>query len=125
MLAVPRERVHNQAFNVGQTAENYRVSQLAEIVRQEIPGCTIRYAEGGGPDKRCYRVDFSKIERLLPEFRPQWNVRRGVCQLREAYRAAGLTQADVLGPRYRRLEVLRELLTSGAIDSTLRWTNTP
>lgn len=121
LLAVPRQRVHNQALNVGRSAENYRVRELAEIVREVVPGSTVRYAEGAGPDKRCYRVDFEKIARLVPEFQPQWDVRRGACQLLEAYRAAGITAADVLGPRYRRLGVLRELLDAGQIDGTLRW----
>jgi nucleoside-diphosphate-sugar epimerase len=121
LLSVPRERVHNQALNVGRSSENYRVRELAEIVREVVPGSTIRYAEGAGPDKRCYRVDFGKIARLVPEFQPQWDVRRGACQLLEAYRAAGLTEAQVIGPRYRRLGVLRELMTGGRIDSELRW----
>lgn len=122
VLSARAERVRNEAFNVGRTAENYRISEVAEIVTQEVPGSKVRYAEGGGPDLRCYRVDFGKIERLLPEFQPQWTVRRGAAQLRDAYRAVGLSEADVLGPRFRRLDVLRELLASGQIDSTLRWT---
>jgi nucleoside-diphosphate-sugar epimerase len=119
-----RERVHGQAFNVGSTAENYRISELAEIVRQTVPGSEIEYAEGAGPDKRCYRVDFSKIARQVPEFEPQWHARRGARQLYEAYRAVGLTEGDIDGPRYRRLGTLQNLLASGRLDSTLRWVRT-
>src|SRR5215831_6902574 len=55
VLAAPREVVHNQVFNVGRTDQNYRISELAAIVMETVPGCTVEYAPGGGPDKRCYR----------------------------------------------------------------------
>ena len=35
-MEAPREAIHNQAFNVGATEENYRVSELAEIVEQVL-----------------------------------------------------------------------------------------
>jgi nucleoside-diphosphate-sugar epimerase len=77
VLAAPRDVVHNQALNVGQTEENYRISELADIVQDVVPGSRIEYAKDGGPDPRCYRVDFGKIRRLLPDFKPQWNARLG------------------------------------------------
>ena len=78
-------------FNVGQTEENYRIRELAEIVAETVPGCRVEYAPGGGPDKRCYRVNCDKIRRVLPNFRPQWTARKGAQELYDAYRAAGLT----------------------------------
>src|SRR5262249_19783395 len=89
VLDAPRELVHNQAFNVGQTNENYRISELATIVTETVPGSTVEYANGGGPDKRCYRVDCGKIARVLPSFQPQWTARKGAQELYEAYQAAG------------------------------------
>ena len=86
VLTAPRGAVHNEAFNVGRTEENYRVSELAEMVRQAVPGCSIEYAAGGGPDRRCYRVDCSKFPRQVPQFQPKWSVRRGIAQLIDAYR---------------------------------------
>ena len=77
MLDAPRELGHDQAFNVGRTAENYRIRELAEIVAETVPGCAITYADDAGPDKRCYRVDCGKIERVLPAFQPRWDARRG------------------------------------------------
>src|SRR5215475_8119133 len=81
LLAASRDLVHNQAFNVGQTEENYRIRELAEIVQEVVPGSRIEYAKDGGPDPRCYRVDFGKIQGLLPDFKPQWNARRGAVEL--------------------------------------------
>src|ERR1700743_2919975 len=72
VLEAPQEAIHNETFNVGQTEENYRISQLADIVEETVPGCRIEYAAGGGPDKRCYRVRFEKHGRSRPNFRPQW-----------------------------------------------------
>ena len=121
VLAAPREVVHNQALNVGQTNENYRVRELAEIVRQVVPGSRIEYAEDGGPDPRSYRVDFAKIHRLLPQFKPQWNARRGAESLYAAYRTIGLVLEDCEGPRFKRIDHLKHLLVTGRVDATLRW----
>jgi nucleoside-diphosphate-sugar epimerase len=121
VLAAPREAVHNQAFNVGQTEENYRIRELAEIVRETVPGSKIEYASDGGPDPRCYRADFSKIFRVLPDFKPRWNAREGARELYAAYQAVGLALADYEGPRYKRIEHLKQLLRTGRLDQALRW----
>lgn len=121
VLGASREVVHNQALNVGQTEENYRIRELADIVREVVPGSRIEYAEGGGPDPRCYRVDFGKIHRLLPEFKPQWNARRGAEELYGAYRTAGLVIDDCEGPRFKRIDHLKYLMSSNRVDATLRW----
>src|SRR2546422_583565 len=81
LLVAPREVVHNRAFNIGRTDENYRIRELVEIVREAVPGSEIEYAQGGGPDPRCYRVDFGRELRELPDFRPTWTARDGARQL--------------------------------------------
>ncbi len=121
VLAAPRELVFNETFNVGRTEENYRIRELAAIVADTVPGCRIEYAPDGGPDKRCYRVSFDKIRRILPGFRPQWNVRDGAQELYDAYRAAGLTREDVTIGRYLRINSIKSLQSSGRLDASLRW----
>jgi nucleoside-diphosphate-sugar epimerase len=121
-LMAPREAIHNQAFNVGQTEENYTVTELAEIVSEVVPGSRIEYAEGGRPDPRSYRVDFSKIRRMLPDSKPQWNVRRGAEELYATYRNAGVVAEDFEGPRFKRSAHIQQLLAGGRLDATLRWT---
>jgi nucleoside-diphosphate-sugar epimerase len=121
VLGAPRDVVHNQALNVGQTEENYRIRQLADIVQDVVPGSRIDYAADGGPDPRCYRVDFGKIQRLLPDFKPQWNARRGAEELYAAYRAGELVIEDCEGPRFKRIDHLKQLLAAGRVDATLRW----
>jgi len=120
-LHAPRELVHNQAFNVGQTKENYQIRDIAAMVEEIVPGSRVKYAEGGGPDLRCYRVNCDKIARILPEFRPQWTVRRGTEQLYAAYKEHGLTVEEFTGTRYIRIKHLRSLLASSRLDPTLRW----
>src|SRR5215470_12359907 len=66
VLEAPREAIHNQAFNVGQTAHNYRIRDLAEIVATVVRGCNIEFAPDASPDKRSYRVSFEKIKCKLP-----------------------------------------------------------
>ena len=121
VLDAPREIVHDQAFNVGRTAENYRIRELAEIVAETVPGCDITYAEDAGPDKRCYRVDCGKLERTLPAFLPRWDARRGARELAEAYLEAGLTAEEFLGARFIRLKRIQQLRSEGRLDAALRW----
>jgi nucleoside-diphosphate-sugar epimerase len=121
VLAAPRELIHNEVFNVGVTAENYRIRELADIVQQTVPGCRVEYASGGGPDKRCYRVNCKKIHRTLPSFQPRWDARKGARQLYEAYRAAGLEAEDLRNHRYTRIAHIRRLLNRGLLDRSLRW----
>lgn len=120
-LHAPRERVHNEAFNVGRSDENYRIRQLAEIVADTVPGSEIRFAEEASPDVRCYRVNCDKIARALPEFRPRWNARQGAQELYAAYRKVGLRLDDFEGARYRRINHLQHLISSGRLDENLRW----
>ena len=125
VLHAPRELVHNEAFNVGRSEENYRVRTLGALVEQVVAGSKVRYAEGGGPDPRCYRVDCSKLMRTLPEYQPQWTVRKGMEQLRDAFEKNGLTREELLGDRYFRIKRLLALRSAGLIDESLRWTSTP
>jgi nucleoside-diphosphate-sugar epimerase len=118
-----RELVHNEAFNVGVSSENYRIRELAEIVKETVPGSEVEFAEGAGPDKRNYRVDCSKLPETLPSFKPQWTARRGAGELYEAYRRHGVDLDEFEGPRYKRVAHIRELLASGKLDDKLRWTS--
>jgi len=122
VLDAPREVIHNQIFNVGRNDENYRIRELAEIVAQVVPGCSIEYAPGGGPDLRCYRVNFDKIGRLLPEFRPQWTARKGAQELYDAYRDERLTFEDIERGRYVRINTIQRLQRTDKLDNSLRWT---
>ena len=121
VLHAPRELVHNRAFNVGQTAENYRISEVAQTVEEVVAGSRVTFAEGAGPDTRCYRADCDLLPQVLPEFDPQWTVRRGVEQLHEAYMRYGLVEADLTGASFVRLKRIAHLQGEGFIDEGLHW----
>jgi nucleoside-diphosphate-sugar epimerase len=121
VLEAPREVVHNEAFNVGRSDENYQIRDLAEVVHNVVPNCEVEYAADGSPDNRSYRVDFSKIEEALPAFQPQWTSRRGAEEVYHALRDAGITPEDFEGPRYRRIHHIKNLLQRGSLSDDLRW----
>ena len=119
-LEAPTDAVFNEAFNVGQTAHNYQIRDLARIVAGVVPGCEVDFADGAGPDTRSYRVSFEKIKTRLPNFKPQWDAKKGAEQLYKAYRASGITLDDFEGPRYQRIGHINKLLADGILDTDLR-----
>jgi nucleoside-diphosphate-sugar epimerase len=119
VLEAPRALVHNQAFNVGSSSENYQIRDVVEIVRSVVPGSTVRYLEGGGPDPRCYRVDCGKLARTLPGFRTAWDVRRGATELYDAYMRHGLTRE--MFSKFTRINRIQELMAAGRLDGSLCW----
>lgn len=121
VLEAPREAIHNEAFNVGRNGENYQIRDVATLVGEEVPGCTVTFAEGASPDTRSYRVSFDKIARHLPGWQPRWTVRDGIRQVRDAITRLDL-QPDVFeGARYSRIAHLRAHLDAGRLTSDLRW----
>ena len=121
VLNAPREAVHNEAFIVGREEENYRVSEIAEVVRQAVPGCRVEYAKNPSPDRRCCRADFGKIARILPDFKPQWNIRRGAEELYNAFREHQLTLEELEGTTYKRIDTIKQLMSAGQLGADLRW----
>jgi nucleoside-diphosphate-sugar epimerase len=118
VLNASADIVCNQTFNVGNTEENYRIRELADIVAETVPGCRIEYAADGGPDKRCYRVTCNKIERVLG-FKAQWTARKGAQELHDSYCRAGLT--DQQRSSYLRIATIQGLLKKGKLDASLHW----
>lgn len=119
VLAAPRDVIHDQAFNVGRVGENYRVRDVANLVAEVVPDCVVSFADGAAPDIRDYRVDFTKIERELPGYQPQWTVRRGIEELWAAYQFE-MTPALFEGPQYFRLRTVQQLINRGDLDLDLR-----
>jgi nucleoside-diphosphate-sugar epimerase len=119
-LEAPRELVHDEAFNVGRSDENFQIRDVAAIVEEIVPGSVVEYAPGGGPDLRNYRVDCSKIAEVLPAFRPEWTVRRGIEELQAAFEAVGLTLEEFTSGRFLRIRHVKELQAAGELGDDLR-----
>jgi nucleoside-diphosphate-sugar epimerase len=120
MLEAPRELVHDQAFNVGRAEDNVQVRDIADMVREAVPGSSVTLADNAGPDLRDYRVDFSKLTGTFPELALRWRVRDGVSELVDSFTSHGLTYEDFLSSRYVRLRRIKELLSGGVVDEMLR-----
>ncbi len=121
VLNADRDLVHNEAFLVGRENENYRVREIAEVVRQTVPGCHVEYAQNPSPDRRCCRADFGRIARTLPDFKPQWDIRRGAEELHNAYRQNQLNLADLEGTKYKRVDTIKRMLEADQLRHDLRW----
>lgn len=118
VLEAPREVVHDQAFNVGRDEDVVQVREIALAVAERF-GAPVTFAEGATADLRDYRVDFAKLTRELPGFRPEWTVATGIDELAEDMARQGLTADAFEGPRYVRLKRIQELMGAGRLDDRL------
>jgi nucleoside-diphosphate-sugar epimerase len=121
VIEAPQALVHNQAFNIGTSEENYQVKDLVRMVQEAVPGTRATLGAEAGADPRSYRVDCSKLARLLPRAVPTRTVRQGIRELVDAYRAHGLTAEEFLGPRFTRIKRIQALQQAGRLDDSLRW----
>jgi len=119
-LSAPIEAIHGQAFNVGRSAENFQIRQVATMVAEVVPNCEVSFADGASPDLRNYKVDFRKAETKLPGYRPRWTLREGIEEIYRAYDKWKMTKEVFLGPRYYRLRTVRGLQDRGVLDESLR-----
>jgi nucleoside-diphosphate-sugar epimerase len=120
VLSAPAELIRGEAFNVGSTAENYQIRDLATIVGEAVPDSIVDFADGASADARDYRVDCDKIGRVLG-FTTHWTARLGAEELLRAYRQTGLTLGEFEGPRYQRIAHIRSLLADGTLGPDLRF----
>jgi nucleoside-diphosphate-sugar epimerase len=116
-----QEVIHNLAVNVGSNTENYQMRDLANFVKEVVPGCEIEYADGAGPDTRCYRVNFDKIHRVFPNFKTKWTAKMGVEQCYQSYLKHGLNKDDYEGIKYMRIAHIKNLIEEGKLDTNLFW----
>ncbi|HMQ51125.1 MAG TPA: SDR family oxidoreductase [Anaerolineae bacterium] len=121
-LAAPREIIHNQVFNVGDTNENYRVREIAEIVADVFPDCQVSFGQNDG-DNRSYRVSFEKINSELPGFKCQRNAALGALQMRQMFERINLTTEIFQYRNYTRLKQLQHLINTHQIDHDFYWKN--
>jgi nucleoside-diphosphate-sugar epimerase len=122
VLEAPRELVHDEAFNIGRAPDNVQVRDIAEMVRDAVPGSSVTLADGAGPDVRNYRVDFAKLAGTFPGLRLRWSVREGIEELVRSYTKYGLTYDDFTSSRFVRLRRIHELMSAGVLNEMLHRT---
>jgi nucleoside-diphosphate-sugar epimerase len=119
-LEAPRESVHNQIFNVGDTKENYRVREIAEIVSETFPGCSLTLGKSDG-DNRSYKVSFEKIKQVLPSFQAHHTARMGAEQLRELFERIEMPAETFEYRAFTRLKQLQHLIRTKQVDTEFFW----
>lgn len=121
ILEAPKENIHNEAFNIGSSEENYRIRDVAKIVAEVVPNCDLSFAPEAGPDLRNYRVNCDKIHNIIPTFQPKWTVKKGVFELYNAFKNVNLSPEIFEGPKFKRILHIQNLLDSGKLNSQLFW----
>jgi nucleoside-diphosphate-sugar epimerase len=119
-LTAPRESIHNEIFNVGDDAQNYRISEIAQIVGTVFTGCSVSLGPQGG-DNRSYRISFQKIRQHLPQFQCRWTAERGARQLHEVFRRIAMTEDTFSFRAFTRIKQLKHLLATQQIDDSFYW----
>lgn len=119
-LEAPRDIVHNQIFNVGDTSNNYRVKEIAEIIADIFKGCKLSFGDNGA-DNRSYRVSFEKINTVLPGFKCDWNAQRGAEQLYDLFQRIDMTEETFTSRGFTRLKQLEYLIRTAQIDQDFFW----
>ncbi len=121
VVEAPIEQVNGKSFNVGQNSENFQIKDIAKIVGEVIPGCEVVITGEHGGDSRSYRVDFTKIQNELPNFKPKWKLKDAVKDIYQGYKEFGMDEERFNGRYFVRLKQLEYLINNNLIDSNLKW----
>jgi nucleoside-diphosphate-sugar epimerase len=75
-----------QVYNVGTTAENYRIAEIAEIVREVLDReLDVTYLEDEHPGP-SYHVNFDRLDET--GFEPNWTLREGIRDMADKLQGA-------------------------------------
>ncbi len=120
-IKAPKEVIHNEAFNVGINSGNYQVKTMAEEIHNFMNECEIKIFGQNNPDNRNYIVNFDKIKSNLKDFKPRWNVKKGIEELYDLFNEINLTFKDFEDKNFTRLKQLKYLIKNRLIDDNLYW----
>ena len=116
----PSSAVNGEIFNVGQTNQNFRIREIAQIVAEAFPGCVV---SAGPPsqDNRSYRVSFDKIAAKLPGYQARWTAAQGAEEMRQLFERIDFTTELFEFRAFTRLKQLKHLQRTQQIDDDLFW----
>lgn len=106
-MNAPREVIHAKAINIGDNAQNYQVKDVADQVERLIPSAQVVFTGEVGNDPRNYRVKFDLLNRLLPDFRPEYTIETGMEELHRQMVDFGFSAKDFEGKQFVRLRTLQ------------------
>jgi nucleoside-diphosphate-sugar epimerase len=108
-------------LNVGADQWNYQVRELAGAVAEQIPGTRVSINTAAPPDRRSYRVDFSRFAELAPDHLPQMTLTETVRSLKESLMAIGFSDRNFRKSSLIRLNVLGTLIDRQLLRENMRW----
>ena len=120
VLEAPQALVHGEIFNVGSEEQNYQIRQIAQIISDLVPGCTLTVGDSSA-DARNYKADFSKIHERLPGFRCMWNVERGAKEILDVFDHIGFDEELYRWRGHTRIKQIKHLLATHQIDDDFFW----
>jgi nucleoside-diphosphate-sugar epimerase len=109
-MNAPKSVVHNVAVNIGANDENYQVRDIADRVQHLVPTATVAYTGEIGADPRNYRVKFDLLNKLIPEFKLQYDLFTGMEELHRKLTDHGFSKQDWDGDQFVRLRALKPRL---------------
>ena len=110
-LEAPKETIHNQIVNIGGNEENFQVKDVGDLVKKLVPNATIVYTGEVGSDSRDYKVNFDYLAKVLPDFKLEYTLEKGMIELFEKYKEHHFTQEDFEGEQFVRLRTLKKRLS--------------
>lgn len=127
-------------LNVGDTQQNFQIIEIAEMVKNEVPGCEITYLQNikdsspardldlvrdrkvqNGVDTRTYQVSFELIKNTLPGFQCDWSVQKGIQTMIHYFNELPLTEEQFNNIDFYRLQKMEYLLRNGYLSPDLFW----
>jgi nucleoside-diphosphate-sugar epimerase len=122
-LEAPEDSISGEAFNVGMDSENYKIVDVAEMVKEIVPNCELEVGKDAPIDPRSYRVSFRKIRERLKSFKPSWTVRTGIEQLYDFFKEINLDKEMFTAKKFYDVETIKSLVSENKVDNDLKIKN--
>lgn len=92
MLEIPKEIISGQIYNAGWNKQNFMKRDIINAIKEVIGDFEVDYINTI-EDKRSYRVNFEKLEKLL-QFEPKMSLKNGISEVAWAVTSGVLTGSD-------------------------------
>lgn len=120
--ALCRSRTNGGDFavlNTGSNEWNFTIRELGMAVAKELDGIEVSINPDASPDKRSYRVDFSRFAEIAPHHQPAMTPSATVKELLAGLRSCGFSDSGFRSSHLIRLNVLSRALERGDLDKNL------
>lgn len=109
------------AVNVGSNKWNYQVKELAEGVKNVFGNLYVSINESAEPDKRSYKVDFSKFAEIASNYTPKVTLAAAVKDLKTGLESIDFNNNNFRYSNLMRLNVLKDHIKNKRLNHKLMW----